>query len=509
LPITALEALVEISRRTAASPEAEPALHAIAERLAQLVEHDALVVIAAVGEQRTIALTRGALPLDAVPPAIDRAVEVALEGGRALVVAEEYREQAPDGAALSPIERFAILAAPFAPESPVGGALALARRSAGDFQPEEVRIADAFAGLAAASLARARAYQEACARAEALARLQEIGLALNAELDPRRVLERVVVAATSLTGAQFTSVMLLDAEGAPRDYVTDDPLTSHNPLHRAMPFRPGGLTESILKTAQPVVVEDVDHDPRVNPVVQQRGLGALIGLPLHADGAVVGVLWVNFGRPRRFPSEEVVLLTTLAAQASTALRNASLYDEARRLADRDPLTSLVNYRTLQERLRQQMAVARRTGEPLSIVMVDLNDFKHVNDTLGHLAGDTLLRRVAATLVAACRETDTVGRYGGDEFMLILPLTDAAGAQALVARIADQLATLPREGGLARPLTLAAGTATFPSEASEIEALVALADSRLYANKPPPDRRPVVRPIRRSLVRRHGRPAPPR
>jgi diguanylate cyclase (GGDEF)-like protein len=258
-----------------------------------------------------------------------------------------------------------------------------------------------------------------------------------------------------------------------------------------------------------VVVEDVERDPRVNPVVRQRGLGAIVGLPLQSDGSVVGVLWVNFARPRRFASEELVLLTTLAAQASTALRNASLYVEARRLADRDPLTSLVNYRTLQERLRQQLAVARRTGEPLSIVMVDLNDFKHVNDTLGHLAGDTLLRRVATELVAACRETDTVGRYGGDEFMLILPLTDAAGAQALVARVADQVAALPREGGLGRPLTLAAGAATFPSEASEIEALVALADSRLYANKPTPDRRPVVRPIRRSLVRRYGRPAPPR
>ena len=160
-------------------------------------------------------------------------------------------------------------------------------------------------------------------------------------------------------------------------------------------------------------------------------------------------------------------------------------------------------------MSDQMAMARRTGEPLSIIMVDLNDFKHVNDTLGHLAGDTLLRRVAAELVAVCRETDTVGRFGGDEFMLILPITDAVGAHALVARVADQVAVLPHEGGLARPLTLAAGTATFPSEASEIEALVALADSRLYANKPAPGRRSVVRPIRRALIRRYGRPAPPR
>jgi diguanylate cyclase (GGDEF)-like protein len=265
----------------------------------------------------------------------------------------------------------------------------------------------------------------------------------------------------------------------------------------------------VLKTGQALVIEDVERDPRVNPVVRQRGLGAIIGLPLLVDGAATGVLWVNFGQPRRLSSEEMALLTTLAAQASTALRNANLYVEARRLADRDPLTSLVNYRTLQERLRQGMATARRTGEPLSIVMVDLNDFKQVNDRLGHLAGDALLRRVASALAAACRESDTVGRYGGDEFLLLLPHTDAAGAQALVGRVREQLTTLPHEAGMVAPMTLSAGTATFPSEATETEALIALADRRLYASKPTAGRRSVVRPVRRGLTRRNGRPAPPR
>jgi diguanylate cyclase (GGDEF)-like protein len=502
-----LRALVTAGRLAAGALEVEPVLAGIAHHLAGLVWYDAFAVAVRDAGDWRLAQASGVLVAGGLPPVAERALQRALAAATPVVVLEEA--QAPvDGAAPGEPARLAALAVPFA-EAPVSGVFVLLRRGGAAFPPGEIEIVEAFAGLAAVSLARAHVYEQACARALALARLQEISLALNADLDPRRVLQRIVDAATSLTGALFTSVVLVDPTGAPYDYVTDDPLADDTPLQRAHPFQPDGTTDIILKTGQVLVIDDVARDPRIPPAIRQRGLGTSIGLPLLVEGEAIGVLWVNFARPRRPSPEELALLVTLAAQASTALRNANLYVEARRLADRDPLTSLVNYRTLQERLRQQMAVARRTGEPLSIVMLDLNDFKQVNDTLGHLAGDALLRRVAAALAAVCRESDTVGRYGGDEFLLILPHTDGAGAQALVARIREHLAALSREAGLPGPLGVGAGAATFPSEAGEIEALIALADRRLYESKPRPGRRPVVRPIRRVMGRRPSRPVPPR
>jgi diguanylate cyclase (GGDEF)-like protein len=160
----------------------------------------------------------------------------------------------------------------------------------------------------------------------------------------------------------------------------------------------------------------------------------------------------------------VVYLRERLSAAVTALA-----DEARR----DPLTGLWNRRLLEGRLDYEVTRHRRNGLPLSVLVLDLDGFKHVNDTLGHPVGDELLRQVAAVLTATVRDQDTVVRQGGDEFCVVAPETDAEEAAGLVQRIKAALREVVASG---MPLSASAGVATFPADASSAELLLAQADA---------------------------------
>ena len=207
-------------------------------------------------------------------------------------------------------------------------------------------------------------------------------------------------------------------------------------------------------------------------------------LPLIAKGQSIGIVELMSRAPVQWTDERLELARTMANEAAMALENARLYEEARKLADRDPLTGFYNHRFLHERLGEEVVRSQRARRPLSVLMLDLDDFKLVNDTFGHLFGDRVLTFAAELIRSTLRVTDVAARYGGDEFAVILPETDAADARRTAERILEAFRDRPFVGEQRGPVPLAVsiGVATFPDEGRTGTELIAAADAALYGVK---------------------------
>jgi len=169
--------------------------------------------------------------------------------------------------------------------------------------------------------------------------------------------------------------------------------------------------------------------------ILELGLRGCAVAAIASEGQILGTLMVGqTTEPRTFSQEQLGVLETIATQLALGVRNARLYGRARERANEDSLTGLFNHRYLHGRLEQEILRSERTGQPLAVSLFDLNNFKAFNDNYGHQAGDEVLRYIATILHQSLRATDIAGRYGGDEFLVILPQSDEHGAQLLLDRV---------------------------------------------------------------------------
>ena len=228
----------------------------------------------------------------------------------------------------------------------------------------------------------------------------------------------------------------------------------------------------------------------------------LIIVPLFAESLPLGVLVLEQpGRLGRIERRVVRMIGQFASHAAFALRNAWLLEQVQKLAEIDALTNVANRRTFETTLTQELSRSVRHGDPLTLVMVDVDHFKRFNDDHGHRTGDEALRKVAHALQEHSRDFDTVARYGGEEFAVILPA--CSSRESLIA--AERLRRAVSEiSGLPAPVTASAGVATYPTHAADAEALIKIADEALYESKRT-GRNRVTRSRRRAT--RHKAPEP--
>ena len=204
-------------------------------------------------------------------------------------------------------------------------------------------------------------------------------------------------------------------------------------------------------------------------------------VPLSHQEGLVGLLLVRSDdHSRCWAESELLLLHTVADQVTVAVNQAHLFAQLQEQALTDGLTGLYNRRAFEMQLARDLQFATRLRQPLSLIMLDLDNLKQINDRVGHEGGDNALRMLAESLRAELRAVDTPARYGGDEFAIILPQADAAGALLVAERLRYRIAQVGLPGTSA--LTASVGLASFPEHASSREALCLLADRALYKAK---------------------------
>jgi diguanylate cyclase (GGDEF)-like protein len=247
-----------------------------------------------------------------------------------------------------------------------------------------------------------------------------------------------------------------------------------------------------VASGEPVLIDDVNTDPRMRGVIatfKNLEIRSILVIPISYRDEILGTLFLRTSMPRQvFTPDEWLFCQTAAKMAANALLGLAeqqrLKEQNAQLANQaalDPLTGLLNQRSLAVRLEQVFASAQRYSRPLSYLMVDLDGFKEVNDTLGHDGGDQALRRVAQAILQAMRKADVAARYGGDEFAILLPETDAYGAFVEAERIRRAVEQIRLDHS--HLLSVSVGTATFPAPTTETkEDLMRNADQALYQAK---------------------------
>jgi diguanylate cyclase (GGDEF)-like protein len=245
-------------------------------------------------------------------------------------------------------------------------------------------------------------------------------------------------------------------------------------------------------------VDDPAADPAEVALLVGEGNRSVVMLPLVVKGQSIGLVELISRTAVGLGAEQLELARTMANEAAMALENARLYEEARALADRDPLTGFYNHRYLHQRLAEEVGRAKRGRRPLSVLMLDLDAFKLVNDTFGHLYGDQVLSWTAEIIRSTLRTSDVAARYGGDEFAVLLPETSADDATKAADRIREAFASAAHVGqaGQRVDVSLSIGVATFPGDGRTATELIASADAALYRDKRDPEaRQPATPPAR--------------
>jgi two-component system cell cycle response regulator len=326
-----------------------------------------------------------------------------------------------------------------------------------------------------------RMAEELRRRSQRLAALNSMIGELTATLEIPRLFDVVVDHARALLGGEAAVLCL----AAPGGQILQ---RAWSGVDTAWPVPPGARREDAaveIPGAQWASVAVGEAERACAAAVREPFRASWLAVPLRRGNAAVGSLGVGHRAPAQFHVGDADLLAALASQGMAAIENARLFAQVRRLAILDDLTGLSNRRHFFERLGQELRRSQRYGRPLSLVMLDIDRFKDYNDRYGHLAGDEVLRRVGEILRRHCRDVDVAARYGGDEFGLILPETDAGAAARQAERIRDAVARNPFPAGGPEEvvdLTVSAGVAVVTEIMRKPEDMIRAADEALYRAK---------------------------
>jgi diguanylate cyclase (GGDEF)-like protein len=313
--------------------------------------------------------------------------------------------------------------------------------------------------------------------------LNEIALIVTSSLSLSEILDQIMLYGAPLAGARAVCIAFYDETSG--SFINQVTRGLSDRYVTKMSFPPGGLSAEVMRRGEPVLCSD--RPGAAFPLWEEarvEGIRSVVCLPLASDQQRLGVILFYRDDRDEFNFEDVELIRTFSHLATHAIQNARLHARTVDMAETDALTGLYNRRKLEQRLREEIQRAQRSRKPLSLMLLDVDHFKNVNDTYGHAAGDAVLRALSDTLRREIRDIDLVARVGGEEFMFLLPDTDADLALRVAERIRRALVVLTIDAPAQERLhvTASIGIACYPLHANGAEPLMAHADRALYAAK---------------------------
>ncbi len=350
------------------------------------------------------------------------------------------------------------------------------------FSNNDLALAQTFANQAAIALENARLYTQACQRVKELDALTATMTDISAELELPKLLQAILNRSVELLGGAGGDLGIYHQATQTIEIVAS--LGLGKEYAGTVLQLDEGAMGYVAQTGKAVVVDDYNCWAGRSDQYALGKWNAVISVPLKAGNVFLGAIGVVYTEPnRRFLPSELELLELFAQQAAIAVQNASLFSEVRRLASTDDLTGVLNRRELLAIAQREISRARRFNRPLAVLVFDVDYFKHTNDNYGHIAGDQVLRGVINRCQNNIREIDMLGRYGGDEFVIVLPETALNTARTMAERLRQVIAEKPfqTDAGMVNT-TISVGISTLCEYADSIEVLFNNADIALYAAK---------------------------
>jgi diguanylate cyclase (GGDEF)-like protein len=358
---------------------------------------------------------------------------------------------------------------------PAGVMAALSTERESQFQSRDLEVMQTVAGQLGVAVENARLFTEEQRRAKHLAFLNNISkMAISSE-DAAQMMADIV--------REIQKNFLYDHIGIGiMDYATKDieikaeAGTTSQTLGRRIAVGTGVLGK-VARTGVSALVQNAGPGQLSGVLPESR---AVLCLPISYGETLLGVLNVESRDENAFAPQDVLILNTLADLLATALHNSFVFQKLQQQSITDGLTGIKTRRFFWEALSSEWKRASRSGRPFSVVLIDLDKFKEVNDSLGHLEGDLVLARVGRLLEQKCRQSNVVARYGGDEFIILMPETGIEQSQVLAERLRLWLATDPMLEE--HHITGSFGVASFPVHGFSMEDLIRIADAGMYMAK---------------------------
>ena len=348
-----------------------------------------------------------------------------------------------------------------------------------DASGRAVRMIGAMADISSHKEAEERIHNQAM-RQRLIA---EFGQQAFASTDVEDVIKRAIELVSVSLKSDLCSVLELDRDGK---HLLMKSASGWPEEFRSRPvsIRPGGRLEFVLSHREPLIIEDLPKDERFpdSPLLK-LGVRSGIQVPIFGTAGTFGILSVHARADHGFGQDEASFLQSVANILAVAIERKNAQDRLERLAQFDSLTGLPNRHLFHDRLLKTMAHARRSGEPMAVLFIDLDRFKLVNDTKGHSAGDKLLQEAAVRLLQCVRSGDTVGRFGGDEFgAIVTDLAKPGDAGVVAQKVLDALAQPFKLDAHDTYVSASIGITLFPADGDNPEALVMNADTAMYRAK---------------------------